>query len=422
MAEVGDVLAGRYQLRERLGEGGTATVFRADDLQLTRVVAIKMFGDESALSGSGRRKREARMLAQLRHPAIVTIFDACLDATPPYLVLEYVEGESLADRLRRGALSVAEARAIAAAAASGLAAAHWAGIVHRDVKPANILIPRDVDRRDAHPGGNDPIAARLVDFGIAHSVDGSRHTTAGSVMGSASYLSPEQALGHTATGATDVYSLGLVLIEAILGRPAFTGTPEEVLGARLVRSPDLSDPELAADAELLGRMTALSPTERPTAEEAAEALGIPGRTRVLPAAGAPAATAATAATEVLPSELIATERLAQADRPDASLPPVRSARRPAMLRAILGLVAGLVALAVVVGFAINAAPPAPTGITTDTSTDSAAPTPTGSDPTASDPPVTEPDGPGNGNGNDNGNGPGGGKKEIKKPKHDSDRP
>ena len=157
---VGDVLADRYLVREQLGDGGTATVFRAHDRQLDRVVAIKVFRAESAVSDADRRQREARMLAQLRHPAIVTIFDAHLDAKPPYLVLEYVDGESLAERLLRGPLSVADARAIAASAASGLVAAHAAGIVHRDIKPANIMIPGSPDAAAAD--------ARLVDFGIAH--------------------------------------------------------------------------------------------------------------------------------------------------------------------------------------------------------------------------------------------------------------
>jgi serine/threonine protein kinase len=311
--DVGQTFHERYALRERLGDGGTASVFRADDLELDRPVAIKVYGPETELSDIRRRQREARALAGLRHPAIVTLFDARLDATPPYLVLELVDGETLARRIARGPLSAVETRLIGAAAASGLAAAHEAGIVHRDIKPANIMIPRDPD----------PAEARLLDFGIAHSLGGSRATTVGSVLGSAVYLSPEQARGDDLTPATDVYSLGLVLIECLTGRPAFAGSAQEVLGARLVRSPAIDDPALAADAPLLARMTALDPADRATAAQVARELGEPAATRVL--AAAPGAASADAPTE----------RMAEAVPPP---PPVREPREHR--RVPLGLVFG----------------------------------------------------------------------------------
>ena len=278
--DVGEIFHARYALRERLGDGGTASVFRADDLELARSVAIKVYGAESALSDSERRRTEARALARLRHPAIVTLFDARLDAAPPYLVLEYVEGETLAQRLTRGPLSVTETRLIGAAAASGLAAAHRAGIVHRDVKPANLVIPREPDGAEA----------RLLDFGIAYSLSGPRSTTAGSVVGSAVYLSPEQASGEAVTAASDVYSLGLVLIECLTGRPAFEGTTAEVLAARLARAPSVDHPELADHAALLARMTTPEAVDRPSADEVARELEGPAATRVLPAASAEATT------------------------------------------------------------------------------------------------------------------------------------
>lgn len=382
--DIGQTLDGRYALRERLGDGGTASVFHADDLELHRTVAIKVYGPESELSDTARRQREARALAGLRHPAIVTLYDARLDADPPYLVLELVDGETLARRLSRGPLSVAETRVIGAAAASGLAAAHAAGVVHRDVKPANVMIPAEPDQAEA----------RLLDFGIAHSVGGSRATTIGSVLGSAVYLSPEQARGEEVTPASDVYSLGLVLIECLTGRPAFTGSTDEVLAARLVRSPALDDPALAADAPLLARMTDLDAASRPSAAEVAQQLGLPAATRVLPAASAD-----------LPTERMSAESGEPA--------PVPTRERRRVPRGVILAGAGSALIAALVTIAIATASLGP-GV-------AASPSPSPSTPTEEDvavtPPPDEPaeedDPPGNSGNNGNGNGNGNAKKSGK---------
>lgn len=378
LPEIGEVLLGRYAVVERVGDGGTATVFRATDRELGREVAIKAYGAPSGLSDSDRRRREARALAGLRHPAIVTLFDARLDDDPAFLVLEFVDGETLAHRLRSGSLGAAEAREIVAAAAEGLAAAHAAGIVHRDIKPANLMLPAE----------GDP-AARLLDFGIAHSLGSDRMTTRGTVVGSAVYLSPEQARGDDVTDASDVYSLGLVLIECLTGRPAFAGTTPEVLHARLVRAPALDAPELAADAGLIARMTALEPSDRPSAAEVVTRLREPAATLLLPASSAD----------------LPTERLAPAaEGPDRPAPPApraspaapadgRGRRRPPL--GVLAVGAGIL-LAAVIGTAVATT----AGVPEPTPTAPVESTPAPATPT----PVDEPPGPpgNNGNGKDNG--------------------
>jgi serine/threonine protein kinase len=377
--EAGETLLGRYRLEESLGDGGTARVFRAIDEQLGREVAVKVYAAESALSDSDRRRREARALAGLRHPSVVTLFDAHLDAEPAFLVLEYVDGETLASRLTGGALPAVEVREIGVAAAEGLAAAQAAGIVHRDVKPANIVLPRD-----ATP------PARLLDFGIAHSLGAARATTLGTVVGSAVYLSPEQARGETVTAASDVYSLGLVLIECLTGRPAFTGSTEEVLHARLLRSPALDDPAVAADAALLARMTALEPADRPSAADVVAALSRPVATRVLPAAAAD----------------LPTQPMAPADAPGPVEPP-GAPRVPSTGRVAVGAVLGglgMLAAAVTVT-ALLTAGGVPTGATP--TSDPTTPTPT----PVVETPQPEPAGPGNG-GPDK---PGPGNKDKDKP-------
>lgn len=205
----GAVLAGRYRLDRRVGSGGTSTVWRAHDLTLDRPVAVKALldgGVEEALAG--RFEREASILARLDHPNVVPVLASGMDDGRPYLVMELIEGQPLSRVLGAGPLPLDDALALVADVAAGLAAAHRAGVVHRDVKPANIVCGSDG-------------SPRLVDFGIARSSDLSTMTMPAAVLGTASYLAPEQARGETPTPATDVYALGCVLYACLTGRPPF---------------------------------------------------------------------------------------------------------------------------------------------------------------------------------------------------------
>jgi eukaryotic-like serine/threonine-protein kinase len=205
-------VGGRYRIERPLGHGGMATVYLGHDTELERPVAIKLLAENLAGDEEFRRRfvREAKLAARLSDPNVVSIYDAGEDDGRPYIVMEHVDGETLADLLaRRGRLPPDEARELAAQAASGLAHAHAAGLVHRDVKPQNLILRRDG-------------TVKIADFGIARAAaETTSLTMAGTVLGTAAYLAPEQALGEKVTAAADVYSLGAVLYELLTGRPPF---------------------------------------------------------------------------------------------------------------------------------------------------------------------------------------------------------
>ena len=202
MAET--LIAGRYRLDELLGRGGMSEVWRATDLELDRRVALKLLAPRADVE---RFEREARAFAALAHPNVTQLYDYGEDGDRPYMVLEYVPGGTLEDRLQKGALRDAETHAIATDIASGLAHAHARGVVHRDIKPTNILF--DEEGR-----------AKLTDFGIAQTGEGTL-TDEGTVLGTAAYISAEQASGAPTTPATDVYSFGVMLFRMLTGRPPF---------------------------------------------------------------------------------------------------------------------------------------------------------------------------------------------------------
>ncbi|WP_202475264.1 serine/threonine-protein kinase, partial [Streptomyces sp. SID8385] len=274
MSAPGEMIGGRFTLLAPLGSGGMGTVWRARDEVLHREVALKevrppdpaMTGPEAAATLRERVLREARALARLSHPHVVTIHQI-VDAgagTHPWIVMELVPGESLADRLQRGPLLPQEAAALGRQLLAALRSAHAAGIHHRDVKPANILLRTD-------PGVPGPPSAVLTDFGIAALQGSTALTATGDLIGSPEYIAPERVRGRDDHPASDLWSLGLVLYVAVEGHsplrrattlatlaavldepvppPVRSGPLAAVLGALLVR-----DPEARPDAATLDRL------------------------------------------------------------------------------------------------------------------------------------------------------------------------
>jgi eukaryotic-like serine/threonine-protein kinase len=254
MSAIGTLIGGRYRLDARIGRGGMSTVYRAFDVVLERPVAIKLMHREIAADADQleRFRREARSVAQLSHPHVVTVIDAGeeppahgdVDAAAngasgtPYIVFEYVDGETLKDVIRReGSLEITQALAYAIEIARALDAAHEHHIVHRDVKPHNVLIGEEG-------------AAKITDFGIARTLTEEALTMAGRVLGTTDYVSPEQALGHPVTGQSDLYSLGVVLYEMLTGEIPFHGDSPVAVAMKHVREavPDvqLRRPEVSA--------------------------------------------------------------------------------------------------------------------------------------------------------------------------------
>ncbi|XVS67826.1 serine/threonine-protein kinase [Actinosynnema sp. CA-299493] len=263
-----DLLAGRYKLAGALGSGGMAEVYRAWDTALCRDVAVKLFQPSADLDDRRRFDNEVRTLAGLSHPGLVSVYDTGGSDRGAFLVLQLVDGRTLRTHIARGPLAVEEVRRLGARLAEALAYVHERGVVHRDVKPSNILLDRD-----GRP--------YLADFGLAHLTGATRFTRTGQMVGTAPHLAPEQVRGEEVGTAADVYALGLVLLECLTGRREYPGGDVEAAVARLHRPPAVPA-DLPGDlVRLLSLMTSLSPRRRPTARDCAHILdtGLPCATK-----------------------------------------------------------------------------------------------------------------------------------------------
>jgi len=248
-----EIVAGRYEIERPLGHGAMAVVDLARDRELGRLVALKRLAENLARDADLRERflREGRLAARLNHPNIVRVFDVGEADGRPYIAMEHVDGETVADLIaRRGTVPAREASALGVQAARALAAAHAAGLVHRDVKPHNLLLRRDG-------------VLKLGDFGIAVGLEGTRLTLAGTVLGTAAYLAPEQARAEEVTAAADVYALGLVLVELLTGHPNRNARVNGALGPTIKRCLE-KDPRLRPSAAEVERElegdTAVAPT------------------------------------------------------------------------------------------------------------------------------------------------------------------
>ncbi|NMM23595.1 MAG: serine/threonine protein kinase [Phycicoccus sp.] len=353
--EIGATLSGRYTLTGRIAAGGMGEVWAAMDNVLGRAVAVKLL--HPALSQESdfaeRFRAEARHTASLHHPNIATVFDYGEDDGTAYLVMELVDGQPLSQIIAdRAPLSAEETASILVQAATALEAAHQGGVVHRDIKPANILIT---------PDGT----AKLTDFGIARAIDAAPLTQTGQVLGTAQYLSPEQALGGSATASSDIYSLGVVGYEMLTGeRPFDSGTAVATALAHVNQAPPPLPVTIPTGVrDVIGAALAKDPADRPTsAAVMAAALGTPGAALspdADPTTASATAEAPTPPTPVgvvgpAPTQVMPALTRAMPTQPPLTQPPGssrwRPRRRPAWL---LTAILAAVALGVLVVFALS---------------------------------------------------------------------
>ncbi len=318
-------LSGRYETGQKLGSGGMSNVYMATDRILERTVAVKILAEHLSDDERfvARFKREALAVAKLIHPNIVQVYDTGVDDGRHYIVMEYVEGRSGAQILQRqGPVEPETAAEIGIQACAGLDYAHRRGIIHRDVKPGNLMVT-------GGPVGGGEMTVKLTDFGIARAIEQTRITQVGSVVGTAAYLSPEQVRGEEATPATDVYALGVVLYQFLTGRLPYEGSTLAELAVRQQNEKPLPPstyndevPEPLGAAVL--RALEGDPHRRyASADELCSGLqmGLEGADVSLPEDG-------TAATNVLGAETAATRHLERDTGPTEYRPAPSQTRRP----------------------------------------------------------------------------------------------
>jgi eukaryotic-like serine/threonine-protein kinase len=346
--EAGPVRIGdRYRVEERIGTGAMGAVWRAVDELLSRTVAMKELlavlpGTSAAQVEESRQRilREGRIGARLHHPNVISMFDLVVDGDRPWLVMEYLPSESIAARLsRQGPLPAAEVAEIGRQVADGLAAAHQAGVVHRDVKPGNVLIA-------AHG------LVKLTDFGVSRATDDVQLTRTGVIAGTPAYLAPEVAQGQPPTAASDVFALGATLYAAVEGTPPFGLDDNAYALLHKVATSEPDPPRQAGPlAGILMRLLNVRPEKRPSAAQARDLLAAVAVGHTV----APADPLGLFRTDGAP-RVGENPELAPVDR------PIRSRRVPALLGLLLGVL-GLVAGAILVTLASassgRAAPPPP---------------------------------------------------------------
>ncbi|MGB3100032.1 MAG: protein kinase, partial [Solirubrobacterales bacterium] len=302
-------IADRYELGDRLGSGGMSTVYKATDKVLERTVAVKVLAEHLSDDEKfvARFRREALAVAKLVHPNIVQVYDTGVDGGRHFIVMEYVTGRSGAQLLQRyGQLEPRIAVDIAAEACAGLEYAHKQGIVHRDVKPGNLMV---IGGPASAAGEKEAMTVKIADFGIARAAEQTRLTQVGSVVGTAAYLSPEQSRGEEATGISDVYSLGVVTYQLLTGRLPYEGNSLAELAIRRENERPLPPSSYEPDVPPELSAAVLRALESAPEDRYADALDLAAALRagldgIAPASEAPtrALGSSTAATRVVPRE------------------------------------------------------------------------------------------------------------------------